>query len=146
MAMSLARRRKLDRERKAAQRDAALAVGRPARLEQIYAAIVEATRFAMANADKRIWIKGTTWAPVNMGVILQAATDILIHRHHHDADQARAAVVAALAPQPAHKLSTFVPSSRPDPGYPRYDTRAPDEMVFQQKSGDTPVTSSGTVG
>ncbi len=132
MAMSLAKRRKLDRERKAAHRESALAAGRPARIEQVYAAIVEANRFALANADKRIWIKGTTWSPVNMGTILQVATDILVFRHGHDAVGASAAVVAALAPQAAHKFSTYVPSSRPDPGYPRYDTSAPIKIIVHQ--------------
>ena len=146
MAMSPAQRRKLDRDRKAALRAEAAAEGKPARIEQVYAAVVEAASFALEAGDKRAWIRGTGWAPVNMSVIIEVAVDILTVRHQHAPAHARAAVLAALGPRPAHGLSTFVPSRCPDPGLPRYNTSAPDAAIVRTRSTGTPVTSSGTVG
>lgn len=145
MAMTAAQRRKLDRDRKAAARAAAAVQRRPARIEQVYAAIVDANRFAIAAADRRVFIKGVGWSPINASIIIEVAVDILTFRHGYDAVLARKAVLAALAPNPAHRLSTYVPSLRPDPGLPRYRTRAPDQATVGISSGGTPVTSSGTV-
>lgn len=145
MAMTAAQRRKADRERKREQRETAAAMGRPPRVETVNAAVVEATAFSLLTADRRTWIDGTGWQPVNVSLIIAAATDILVHRHGCDCTPAKEAVVNRLRPRGRHRMPTSVPSIKPDPGLPAYVLRAPDAAFVRIKAPNTAVTSSGTV-
>ncbi|MGV8953119.1 MAG: hypothetical protein ACOH2M_18620 [Cypionkella sp.] len=129
MAMSAAQRRKADRDRKREQREAAAAAGRPVRVETVNAAIVEACAFALLAADQRTWLTDDKWVPINLSVVIAAATDILHHRHQFDRMAAKEAVVGRLRSRGRHKMSTSVPSINPDPGLPRYRTSAPDMAI-----------------
>lgn len=126
MAMSAAQRRKVDRERKREQREAAATQGRPPRVETVNAAIVEAVAFATLAADQRIWSTADNWVPVNLSVIITVATDILAHRYQFDRPLAKDAVIARMRPRGRHRMSTNVPSINPDFGLPRYRTAAPE--------------------
>lgn len=144
MAQTLSQRRKADRDRKRTQREAAAAVGRPPRVESVNAAVVEALAFSMLTADQRTWIVEQRWVPINISIVIEAATDILVHRHQFDERAAKEAVVARLRVRDKHRSPVSVPSICPFPGYPRYRLRAPDEAVVRINCGDTPVTSSDT--
>lgn len=129
MAMTAAQRRKADRDRKRAQRAAAAKIGQPARVESVNAAIIEAISFAVLTADKRTWSRNARWMPVNIAVVMAAATDILVIGGGHDRTAAEKAIVNRLRPRGRHKMRTSVPSANPDPGLPTYSTRPPDEAL-----------------
>jgi hypothetical protein len=144
MAMSATERRIRDRERKAAQRAAAKAAGVPDPAV-VYHAITEAFGFSMINADKRTWIKGEPWCPVNGTVVIAAAVDVLVDRCRCNRDAAMTAVKQALAPRDSWRYPDYTPSSNPAPGRTRYRLQAPDQVVVRMKLANTPVTSSGQV-
>lgn len=144
MAMSATERRIRDRERKRQQRAAMRFAGVP-EAASVYHAITEALGFAMVHSDKRAWVKGTSWCPVNSAVVIAAAVDILVERCGCESDAAKASVKQALAPKEAWRYPTYTPSSNPAPGRPRYHLTAPDAVVVRTRLADTPVTSSGPV-
>lgn len=142
MAMSLTERRKKDRERKAEQRAAAKAAGVPTP-ELTYHAITESLAFAMVHGDKRLWLRGTGWCPVNSAVVFAAAVDLLVDRFQCERDAAKAAVKKALAPRDSWRHGDYTPSANPIPGRVRYRLGAPEQVVVRSRSVDTPVTPTG---
>jgi hypothetical protein len=144
MAMSATERRIRDRERKRAQRAALRTAGVP-EPATVYHSIVEAMGFSMVNADRRTWIRGTSWCPVNASVVFAVAVDILVERCGCEKDAAKAAVKQALRHRSPWRLPDYVPSSNPAPGRPRYRLAAPDQVVVRTRLADTPVTPTGRV-
>ena len=144
MAMSATERRIRDRERKRAQRAAMRMHGVP-EAASVYHAITEALAFAMVHSDKRTWVRGTSWCPVNSAVVIAAAIDVLVDRLGFERDASKAAVKQALAPKNAWRYPTYTPSSNPAPGRPRYHLTAPDQVVVRTRLADTPVTPTGRI-
>lgn len=144
MAMSATERRIRDRERKRAQRAALRMAGVP-EPATVYHSIVEALAFSMVNADRRTWIRGTSWCPVNASVVFAVAVDILVERCCCEKDAAKAAVKQALRHRSTWRLSDYTPSASPGSGRVRYNLAAPDAVVVRSKLASTPVTPSGRV-
>ena len=123
-AMTTTERRRNDRERKRRQRAAARAAGVPSSAE-VARAIVEAVSFATLTADLDAWDRAAGWSPVNVGLIVEVAIDILVDRCHFDRRHSRAAVKAALVPRAEHGWPSSLPSTCPGPDGKRYAVRAP---------------------
>lgn len=103
-------KRRADRERKRRQRARARAAGAPG-AAAVHRALTEALAFAMLTADTSTWRKADAWAPVNMGVVIETAVDILVVRHRFDRDHSKRAVRGALAPRPEHRWPSHVPTA-----------------------------------
>lgn len=144
MAMSATERRIRDRERKRQQRAAMRFAGVP-ETAAVYHAVSEAVAFALVNADRRTWIKGEPWCPINSAVVFAVAVDILVERCGCEKDAAKAAVKDALRPRSTWRLPDYTPTASPGPGRVRYNLTAPDQVVVRTRLADTPVTSSGPV-
>jgi len=133
MPMTAAQRRATDAERKRRQRQAARNAGRPSP-DQVYHAIAEATSFALMSADQRVWLPSAGWMPVNMKVILRAATDILVSRLGADRTASKKAVVDVLRPKPAHRNAGNIPSIVVTDGMSSYPVLAPDAAIPSVKT------------
>ena len=127
MAMTATQRRAADAERKRRQRKTARAEGRPS-ADKVYHAIVEAGAFALLVADRRTWIEAEGWQPVNVTVLIEAATDILVD-HGFDRVASKKAVVGAFRPRFRHGQAGNIPSKYPHHGQTAYAALAPDAAI-----------------
>ena len=109
MPRTIAEIRRIDRERKRAQRAAAAAAGIPTS-SQVNIAIAEAVSFAASAGVNIAAAKTGTEPAITMASILSAARSILVDRLGFDATASTAALLKALAPRPEHRWPSFVPS------------------------------------
>lgn len=108
MAMTPAERRKKERERKARQRAAARADGRP-ELAVVNTAIVEAVSFTLAGVNIGLR-EGERATFVNSVQVGRVAIKILVTRLGFDLEHSKAMVMDALAPREEHRWPSHVPS------------------------------------
>lgn len=137
MTMTAAQRRAADAARKRKQRAAAKADGRPT-ADQTYHAIAEAVSFALLCADRRVWIEGAGWQPVNVTVVIDAAVDVLQHRLGLNRAASKRAVIDVLRPRRTHSQSGNVPSIVVTPGMATYRSKAPDAAIPSAPTVPTP--------
>jgi hypothetical protein len=136
MPMTATQRRAADAERKRRQRKAARAEGRPS-ADRVYHAIAEAAAFALLVADRRVWIAAEGWQPVNVVVMIDAATDILV-AFGYDRAASKKAVVNVFRPRATHGQAGNVPSKFPHARQSTYRAKAPDAAVLSAPGLATP--------
>lgn len=108
MVMSPAQRRRKERERKARQRAAARADGRP-ELAVVNAAIVESTAYALAGVNIGLR-EGERATFVNTVQVGRVAIKILVVRLGYNLEHSRSMMIEALGPRPEHRWPSYVPS------------------------------------
>lgn len=111
MARSVAEQRRYDRDRKRRRRAELRTLGQPP-VSTLNAAFVEAMSFAMrvplVDAGA---LPGPGEIPtIDMGVVMTAASDILVERGGYDRTQVRDALKHAVRRRPEHSWLSYVPS------------------------------------
>lgn len=109
MPRTIAEIRRIDRERKRAQRAANAAAGIP-NSAQVHNAIAEALAFAGASGVNIAAAKTGAEPTITMAAVLAAAHRILVDRLGFDAAASTAALLKALSPRPEHRWPSFMPS------------------------------------
>lgn len=108
---TIERQRAADRRRKRAER-ADLRARLAPTTEQVYSAVTETFAFVLATT------RMDPAPSIPVGQIIAVAREILVRRHHCDAEETKAALKRALSDRPAFRRSGHVPTMNPGPAAP----------------------------